>query len=73
MEYITGSYLKEEGFILVQSLRVEFIMVWKLVLCDHFLLIGTLPSAGKRQLRTLKGLRNFKKVTRPTGLLPEVA
>lgn len=52
MECMTGSYLKEEGFISVQSLRVEFIMVWKVVLCDHFLLTGILHSAG------LEGVQN---------------
>lgn len=73
MECMTGSYLKEEGFISVRSLRVEFIMVWKVVLCDHSLLIGTLPFSRKEEAQNSQRAQELQEVTSPTGLLPEVA
>lgn len=40
-------------------------MVWKVELCDHVLLIGTLPSAGERKLETLQGLGDLRKLQVP--------
>lgn len=65
MEYTTGSYIKEERFISVLTLRVKSIVVWKVVLCGDFLLIGTLSPAERRECRNLTGLRNFRKLQDP--------
>lgn len=71
MECMTESYLKEEGFISVQGLRVEFITVSEVVLCDRFLLIG--PCNREEETRNSQRAQEVQEVTRPTGLLPEVA